>query len=369
MLTLLALSALAQDKLSVYVGTYTGKNPADSKGIYRFDFDAKDGKAGEPVLAVETANPTFLAVHPTGKFLYAAGEFGSFEGKKTGAVSAFAIQADGSLKLLNAKPSGGTGPCHLNVDPSGKAVIVANYGGGSCSSIPVQADGSLGEPGSVMQHAGSSVNKGRQSEPHAHSINLDPASRFAFCADLGLDKILVYRFDAAKATLTPHEPPHAAVAPGSGPRHFAFRPDGKFAYACGEMTSTVIGFAYDAEKGTLAEIQTVSTLPEAVKGNSTAEILVHPSGKTLYCSNRGHDSIAVFDVDAATGKLTSKGHVPTGGKTPRNFALDPSGAWLLAENQGSDSIVIFKVGADGGLTPSGTVLKVAKPVCVRFVKQ
>lgn len=367
MLLALVLSLLCQDKLSVYVGTYTGNKPTDSKGIYRFDFDAKTGVAGEPAVAAETASPSFLAVHPGGKFLYAVGEVGTFEGKKTGAVSAFAIQADGSLKLLNAKTSGGTGPCHLNVDPTGKAVLVANYGGGSCASLPIQADGSLGEPGSVMQHTGSSVNKGRQSEPHAHSINLDPAGRLAFCADLGLDKILVYKLDAAKATLTPHEPPFAAVAPGSGPRHFAFRPDGKFAYVCGEMTSTVVAFSYDAEKGVLSEIQTLSTLPEPVKGNSTAEVVAHPSGKAVYVSNRGHDSIAVFAVDEATGKLTAKGHVPTQGKTPRNFAVDPSGAWLFAENQGSDSIVIFKVGADGGLTPSGVSVKVPKPVCVRFV--
>jgi 6-phosphogluconolactonase len=363
MLLALLLSLLAQDKVSVYVGTYTGKNPADSKGIYRFDFDAKTGAAGEPVVAAETPSPSFLAVHPNGKLLYAVGEAG-----KTGTVSAFAIQADGALKLLNAKPSGGAGPCHLNVDASGKAALVANYGGGSCASLPIQADGSLGEPASVMQHAGSSVNPSRQKEPHAHSINLDPAGRFAFCADLGLDKILVYKFDAAKAALAPNDPPHAAVPPGSGPRHFAFRPDGKFAYACGEMTSTVIAFAYDAEKGVLREIQVISTLPEEVKGNSTAEIVAHPNGKTLYCSNRGHDSIAVYDIDGPSGKLTSKGQVKTGGKTPRNFALDPSGQWLFAAGQGSDTIHVFQVGADGGLTATGTVVKVAKPVCVRFVR-
>lgn len=355
--------ALAQEKISVYVGTYTGK---ESKGIYRFDFDPKSGKAGEPVVAAEVANPTFLAVHPNGKKLYAVGEIGDFEGKKSGAVHAFDIQADGSLKLLNSKPSGGGGPCHINVDPEGKNVLVANYGGGSCESIPIQADGSLADPASFHQHKGSSVNKGRQAQPHAHSINLDPAGKFAFVADLGLDQVLVYKWESGK--LTPHEPPFAATPPGSGPRHLAFRPDARFAYTNGEMTSTVIAFAYDAEKGRLSELQVISTLPEPVKGNSTAEILVHPNGKTLYCSNRGHDSIAVFDIDGPSGKLTAKGHVATQGKTPRNFAIDPTGEWLFAENQGSDSIVIFKIAADGSLSPSGTTLKVAKPVCVRFVK-
>jgi 6-phosphogluconolactonase len=359
---LLALALLAQDKFSVYVGTYTGKKPEDSKGIYRFDFDAAAGKAGEPVVAAETTSPSFLAVHPNGKLMYAVGEAG-----KEGTVSAFAIQADGSLKLLNAKSSGGAGPCHVNVDPTGKAVLVANYGGGSCASLPIQADGSLGDAASVMQHSGSSVNPGRQKGPHAHSINLDPAGKFAFCADLGLDKILVYKFDAAKATIAPHDPPHAAVPPGSGPRHFTFRPDGKFAYACGEMTSTVIAFAYDAAKGVLSEIQVISTLPEEVKGNSTAEIVAHPNGKALYCSNRGHDSIAVYAVDAASGKLTSKGQVKTGGKTPRNFAIDPSGRWLFAAGQGSDTVHVFKVGPEGELTATQTVVKVPKPVCVRFV--
>jgi 6-phosphogluconolactonase len=369
MLLALIASLLVQDKLNVYVGTYTGKTPADSKGIYRFSFDPKTGEASEAAVAAETANPTFLAVHPSGKLLYAAGEIGNFEGKKAGGVSAFAVQPDGSLKLLNAQSSGGPGPCHLVVDKEGKAVLVANYGGGSCEALPIQPDGSLAAPSSFHQHVGTSVDKGRQEAPHAHSINLDAAGRFAFCADLGLDKILVYRFDAAKGTLTPHDPPHAAVPPGSGPRHFAFRPDGKFAYVCGEMTSTVIGYSYDAEKGVLSEIGTVSTLPEPVKGNSTAEVVVHPSGKTLYCSNRGHNSIAVFDIDAASGKLAPKGHVPTGGKTPRNFALDPSGAWLFAANQGSDSVVVFKVDpATGVPAPSGAVVKVSKPVCVRFVK-
>jgi 6-phosphogluconolactonase len=362
---LIALAALtlAQDKMSVYVGT-SGK---DAKGIYRFDFDAKTGKAGEATLAAETANPSFLSVHPGGKHVYAVGEIGNFEGKKSGAVNAFAIQADGSLKLVNAQPSGGSGPCHIVVDKDGKNVLVANYGGGSCEAVPIQADGSLAAPTSFHQHEGSSVNKGNQAGPHAHSINLDPAGRFAVCADLGIDKIMVYKWDPAKGLLTPNVPPAAAVPPGSGPRHFAFRPDGKFAYACGEITSTVIAFAYDAEKGVLSEIQVISTLPEPVKGNSTAEIVVHPNGKTLYCSNRGHDSIAVYDIDAASGKLTSKGQVKTGGKTPRNFALDPSAQWLFAGGQSSDTIHVFKVGADGGLTATETVVKVPKPVCMRFL--
>jgi 6-phosphogluconolactonase len=367
---LLPVTAPAQEskpsKVQVYVGTYTGPK---SEGIYRFELDLATGAATAPVLAGKVTNPSFLAIHPNGKFLYSVGEIGEFGGKKTGAVSALAIGPDGNLTPLNQQSSEGTGPCHITVDKAGKNVLVANYGGGSVACLPIKSDGSLAAASSAIQHQGSSVDKGRQSAPHAHSINLDPANRFAFAADLGLDKILIYKFDAEKGILAPNTPDAGLVAPGSGPRHFAFHPSGKFAYVINEMAMTVTAFSYDADKGALSEIQTVSTIPgEKQKGFSTAEIVCSPDGKFVYGSNRGHDSIAIFAVDPATGKLTPQGHEPTQGKTPRNFAIDPTGAFLLAENQGSGTIVIFRRDAGSGkLTATGTVVQVASPVCVRFL--
>jgi 6-phosphogluconolactonase len=256
------------------------------------------------------------------------------------------------------------------VDKTGKTVLVANYGGGSVAALPIAADGRLGKATAAIQHKGSSVNQQRQSAPHAHSINIDSSNRFAVAADLGLDKLLIYRLDAAKGTLTPNDPPFASVAPGSGPRHFAFHPNGKFAYVINEMLCTVTAFSFDEKTGSLRELQTITTLPHEVRsGYSTAEIVAHPSGKFLYGSNRGHDSIALFAVDTETGKLTALGHEPTGGKTPRNFAIDPTGTFLLAENQESDTIVVFRIDqASGKLKPTGHVANVPTPVCVRFLE-
>jgi 6-phosphogluconolactonase len=246
---------------------------------------------------------------------------------------------------------------------------VANYGGGSVAALPIQGDGRLGPATAAIQHEGSGINPRRQEAPHAHSINLDRANRYAFAADLGLDRILVYRFDPARGTLAPHEPPSIAIAPGSGPRHFALHPGGRFAYVINEITLTVTAMEYDAGKGVLKEIQTVSTLPEgAAKNGSTAELQVHPSGKFLYGSNRGHDSIAIFAIDAATGRLTPAGHQPTGGKTPRNFGIDPTGSYLLAANQDSDTITVFRIDPQTGrLTPTGQTLEAPRPVCVKFM--
>ena len=261
-----------------------------------------------------------------------------FNGKKGGGVSALAIDpASGKLTLLNQQSSVGSGPCHLTVDRAGKNVLVANYGSGSVACLPIQADGTLSAASSFIQHEGKSADASRQEGPHAHSINLDQANRFALVADLGLDQVRVYQFDAEKGELTPNDPPFATVAPGSGPRHLAFHPDGRFAYVISEMANTVTAFDYDAAKGTLTGIQTISTLPADFHGKSyTAEVQVHPSGKFVYGSNRGHDSIAIFAVDPATGKLTAAGHQSTLGKNPRNFALDPTGHYLLAENQDSE---------------------------------
>lgn len=362
--------AAAEDKpgkLGVYIGTYTASR---SKGIYYGLLDLSTGKLTMKGVAAEAANPSFLAIDPSRRYLYAVNEISTLQGQKTGGVSAFAINsATGELTLLNQQPAGGTGPCHLVVDRQGKNVLVANYGGGSIASLPIGSDGKLAPAVSVIQHTGSSVNPQRQKEPHAHSINLDAANRFAFAADLGLDKVLVYRFDPASGKLSPNDPPAGMVAPGSGPRHFAFHPGGKYAYVINELANTVTAFAYDAEKGTLKEIQSITTLPSDFKGTSyTAEVVVHPSGNFLYGSNRGHNSIAAFAIDQGTGKLTAISHQAGNIKTPRNFAVDPTGQYLLVANQDGDSIVVFRINQKSGdLEPTGQVVDVPRPVCIRMI--
>ena len=346
----------------VYFGTYTRKA---SKGIYVSRLDTATGKVTAPELAAEATNPSFLAVHPNRRFLYAVSEAG-----KGGAVSAFSLDATtGTLTFLNRVSSGGAGPCHLVVDKTGKNVLVVNYGSGSVAVLPLEEDGRLKEASSFIQHKGSSVNPKRQQGPHAHSVNLSADNRFAVVADLGLDQVLVYRFDPAKGSITPNEPPFTAVKPGSGPRHFAFHPTGKFAYVINELASTVTAFAYDAARGALSEVQTIGTLPAGFTGtNSTAEVQVYPSGKFVYGSNRGHDSIAVFKVNGKKGTLTLLEQTPTQGKIPRNFGIDPTGRWLLAANQDTDNVVVFRIDAKTGrLSPTGQVLEVGAPVCVKFV--
>lgn len=355
------------DKLWVYIGTSTG---AKSKGIYRFELDLASGKASAPVLAAETAKPTFLAIHPGQRFLYAVGEINDFKKQRAGAVNAFALDPKtGGLTLLNQQSSGGPGPCHVSIDKAGKNVLVANYVGGSAGCLPVDADGKLGNMSSFVQHKGSSADPKRQEGPHAHSINLDPANHFAFVADLGLDKVMIYRFDPAKGELTPNTPPAADVAPGSGPRHFAFHPTGKYAYVINELKNTITVFGYDPEKGTLTTLQTATTLPEGFKGTSyTAEVVVHPSGKFVYGSNRGQNSIAIFAVNPASGKLTARGHQAEGIKWPRNFAIDPTGTYLLAANEQGHTVAIFRIDPEtGSLTPTGNVVEVPSPMCVRMI--
>ena len=358
----------AAGMVRVYVGTYTG---AKSQGIYLSTLDLTTGALSAPILAVETTSPSFLALHPNRRFLYAVNEVSRFEDKPGGSVSAFGIEADtGKLRLLNRKSALGGGPCHLIVDQTGRNVLVANYGGGSVAVIGLQPDGALGTAGSFLQHQGSSVNPRRQEGPHAHGIYLDAANRFVFVPDLGLDRVMIYRFDADQSSLTPIDPPaFAAVKPGAGPRHFAFHPNRRFAYVISELDSTVTTFGYDAASGRLTAVQTVPTLPTAFEGQSTtAEIAVHPNGRFLYGSNRGHDSIAVFAIDEATGRLTFVQHQPTLGKTPRNFAIDPTGTFLLAANQGSDNVVVLRIDPQNGrLSPAGKSLEVGTPVCVTFV--
>lgn len=357
----------ASTEYLVFVGTYTG---GASEGIYSFRFNAETGECGDVQLAAEVTNPSFLALHPNGELLYAVNEVETNDGQKGGAVAAFRIDRDGGkLELLNQSSTIGAGPCHLVVDSTGRFVLVANYGGGSVASLPIGEDGRVGKAVSFIQHTGSSVNPQRQQAPHAHSINLDAANRFAMAADLGLDKVFVYRFDEQTGELSLNDPPAAEVEPGSGPRHFAFHPSGKFAYVINEMLLTVTAFEYNPEQGRLNPIQVISTLPRDVQdGDSTAEVLVHPSGKFLYGSNRGHDSLAIFRIDEETGKLSVVGHQSTEGKTPRNFFIDPSGRWLFAENQGSDTVVLFEVNQETGeLTKTGTMLEVGAPVCIRML--
>ncbi len=364
-----ALAVTASEQW-VYFGTYTS---GSSKGIYAARFDSGTGKLATPELVAETKNPSFLAVHPTEKFLYAVGEVNSTQGQPAGAVNAYALEAiTGKLTPLNQQTSGGTGPCHVSVDATGKCVLVANYGSGSIAALPVQTDGSLGTAATTIQHTGSSVNPKRQAGPHAHFITPSPDNRFALTCDLGLDKVLVYQLDAATAQLPTNNPPDAVVPHGGGPRHLAFHPNGRFVYVINEMALTITTFSYDAKQGALFEAQNVSTVPAdyaSTEKDSTAEIAVHPSGKFVYGSNRGHNSIAVFSVDAKTGKLTLIQNESTQGKTPRHFAIDPSGRWLLAENQNSDSVVIFAIdAATGKLKPTGQTVTVGSPVCAVFVK-
>lgn len=364
-----AASADAGEML-VYFGTYTG---GKSKGIYVSRFDIATGKLGTPELAGEVASPSFLALHPNQKYLYAVNEVGNYGGKKTGAVAAFSVdQQSGKLTLLNQQPSGGDGPCHLIVDRTGQAVLVANYGGGSCAVFPIESGGGLGKASAFKQHVGSSVNKRRQEKPHAHGIYVDSENRFAFVPDLGLDRVMSYRFDPTQGTLTPNDPPFASVAPGSGPRHFAFHPSSKHAYVINEMTCTITAFSYDATKGALSEIQSISTLPKdqpVLASYSTAELEVHPDGKFLYGSNRGHDTIAVFAIDPQSGKLSLVQHESTQGKIPRSFAIDPTGTFLLAANQNSDTVVPFRIDPQSGrLTATGDKIEVGSPVCVTYLR-
>jgi 6-phosphogluconolactonase len=350
-----------------FVGTYTG---AKSQGIYVFRFDPATGDVTPLGLAAATDNPSFLAVHPNGRFLYAVNETGNFQGKPAGSVTAFAIErATGRLRQLNQTSTLGGGPCHLIVDRAGKFVIVANYGGGSVAVLPIRADGTVGTASAFVQHHGSSVNRQRQEAPHAHGATLSPDEHFLFVPDLGLDRLVRYRFNRADGTLTPGDPPFTALKPGSGPRHLVFAPDGRHAYIISELVSTVTEFTANAATGGLTEQAGFPLLPADFQGQSTAaEVAVHPNGRFLYASNRGHDSLAVFAV-GQSGALQLIERVPSGGRTPRHFALDPTGRWLWAANQDSNELVVFRVDANTGrLEPTGRKLEVGAPVCVCFLE-
>ena len=360
-IVILTTAASAAD-VTVFVGTYTN---AQSKGIYSLQFDDTSGKLSAPTLAAESDSPSFLGMHPTGRYLYAANEHPSGPANAPGTVSAFAV--DGSkLKLINIVSSRGNGPCHVAVDRTGHWLFTANYGSGSIAAFPIQANGALGEASSFFQHTLTSVEP-RQKGPHAHMVVLSPDNRFLLVADLGGDRVFVYRFDERSGKLTLNDPPGGILPPGSGPRHIAFSRDGKLLYVLSELKDTVTTFRWDASKGALESTDTLSALPVGYTGpKSGAEIAVHPTGKFLYTSNRGHDSIAMYAI-AADGKLTASGHEPTRGKTPRNFAIDPTGKFLLAANQDSSTIAVFRIDEKTGkLTPVGDPAAVPTPVSILF---
>lgn len=370
-LLLISVSAPAADapsnQLLVYFGTFTGTK---SKGIYVSRFDSATGRLSVPAMAAQTVNPSFVAIAPDYHLLFSVNETDEFHGQASGAVSAFKLDAStGKLELLNQQSSGGTGPCHLTVDPGGKYVLVANYNSGSVAVFPVGTNGSLGPASSVIQHHGSSINRERQAGPHAHCVTVDGPNHRVFVCDLGLDKVMIYRLNEASGALTPDETPWAELKPGSGPRHITFSPDGRYAYVLSEMGATLTVFVYNPEHGALHEIQTVSTLPEDFQGkNKAAELALLPSGKFIYASNRGDDSIAVFAVDEATGRLSFVERQSVHGKTPRCFAIDPTGQYLIVANQDSDNVVVFRINPQTGyLTWTGQTIEVGQPVCVTFV--
>lgn len=367
----LTTTAIAGENFLVYFGTNTNAKNG-SKGIYVARFNSASGELTQPQLAAEAGNPGFVAIHPTKKYLYASSDIKTADGKPGGGISAYSIdKKQGKLTLINQASAVGQGPCHVNVDQTGKLATIANYNSGSIASYAIKDDGSVSEAVSFFQHEGTGADPKRQAGPHAHSVNFSPDNRFAFACDLGLDKVLIYKIDPATGKMTPNEPAFGKTPAGGGPRHLAFHPSGKYVFVNNEMGMSETVFAYDAEKGALTEIETVSTLPEAdrgKKGLSTAETVAHPNGKVVYVSNRTHDTIAVFACDPATGKLTLLQNVPVEGEIPRNICLDPSGKWLIAAHQNSGTAAIFKVDQDSGrLTFTGNKVQVPGSICVRFL--
>jgi 6-phosphogluconolactonase len=353
-------------EILVYVGTYTRTT---SEGIYVYRLDSSSGALVFSSKVSGHEEPSFLAIAPGQRYLYAVNETSDYQGESSGAVSAFSIAPEtGELTFLNKQSSRGAAPCHLSVDATGRYVLAANYSGGSVAMLPIQDDGSLGAACDFVQHVGSSV-ADRQQGPHGHSITPSPDNRFAFAADLGLDKILIYQLDLEEGKLRPNDPPWVQIHPGAGPRHFTFHPNGRYAYAINEIDNTFTAFNFDAERGALEEIQVISTLPDDFDGTShTADLHVHPSGKFLYGSNRGHESIVICAIDPATGQLTLVGHEPTQGEQPRNFAIDPTGKLLFAANMNTDNIVSYWIDQDSGrLDPTGQVTEVPMPVCLKMI--
>jgi 6-phosphogluconolactonase len=361
----------------VWFGTST-RGDTQAEGIYVARFDPDRGRLGPLRLAVATANPTFLAQHPSLPVLYAVSELETTEGRPGGGVAAFAVDPDQeTLREINRRSSGGPGPCHVAVDPTGSVVLAANYGGGSVICLPLASDGSLGEvtTGGFLQHqfdrAGTpGIVPGRQERAHAHSITPTPDSRFAVVCDLGLDSVFVHALDLADASLTPHR--SIRLQAGAGPRHFAFDPSGRFGYVLNELDLTVTACRFDAASGTLDALQTIPTLPDDVvdrQAMTAAEVVVHPSGRFCYTSNRGHDSITAFARDPDSGRLEFLGTTPIGGRTPRNFVVSPDGRFLLAAGQQSNTVTVFAIDPDSGaLGDTCQTVDVPTPMCIRFAR-
>ncbi|HEX9129769.1 MAG TPA: lactonase family protein [Gemmatimonadaceae bacterium] len=356
------------DDTLLYVGTYT--EGTKSEGVYILRMDRRSGKLGRVGSADAGANPSFLAMHPNGRFLYAVNEVETHNGKPTGAVTAFTIASDtGALTRRNEQPSEGGSPCYVSVDRGGRVVLVANYSAGSIALLPIEGDGTLAAATSVVRHAGAGPNKERQEAPHAHCIVTDPSNRFALAADLGADRVFVYRLDLDGKSLRHIEGGDAVMRPGAGPRHIAFHTTLPLVFVANELDSTVATLRFDAERGALSLVDSHSTIPSGWSGtNYPADIHVAPSGRTVYVSNRGHNSIAVFSVAASTGALTLDQVVSTEGDWPRNFSLDPTGRWLLVANQRSDSVIVFARDQETGrLTPTPQRITLPSPVCLRFL--
>lgn len=356
------------DQFLLYVGTYTSGR---SEGIYLYLFDAATGMLSHSGTTKGVVNPSYLAVDAGRHRLYAVNEVEEFGGTAGGAVTAFTIDpGTGALTRINQQSTGGAHPCYITADRYGLNVLVANYTGGNVAVLPLRDDGGLEKASDLVQHSGSGPDEKRQQGPHAHCIILDPAERLAFAVDLGTDKLLTYDYDYEQGRLTPHaSAPFVSLRPGAGPRHITFHPGGAYAYVINELDSTITCMSFDAEKGALTPFQTVSTLPEGFTGSNTcADIHVHPSGRFLYGSNRGQDSIAAFAIDMQTGRLAFIGYQPTGGQTPRNFMIDPTGLFLLAANQNSDTITGFRIDPESGkLDPTGQVTEVPTPVCLKMI--
>jgi 6-phosphogluconolactonase len=348
----------------VYIGTYTAPK-SHGQGIYVSHLNPESGALSQPELAAEMPNPSYVAISPDHRFLYAAGEYGYKDDRS--AVGAFAIKPDGKLTPINQQSTDGNSTCYLIVDQTGKNVLISSYSNGYVAILRTADDGSLLAPGSIDQHHAPTEDQ----HPRAHCVDPDPSNHFALCCDLGLDRLYVYRFDPMAGSLTANDPPFAQLAPKTGPRHLVYSPDGKFVYSIDELASSVTAFSWDGEHGVLHEIQTISTLPKGFTGQnlSCAELEMHPSGKFLYGSNRGHDSIVEFSVDRSTGMLSLAGHTSTQGKTPRGFGIDPTGRWLIAGNQNSDSLVEFSIDQEtGALKSTGTKFDLRAPVCVKFME-
>jgi len=359
----------------VYVGTYTD-TPAKSKGIYLFWLRTEGNEVSQNItlmplgVAVETPSPSFLTLDTKRRLLFCANETETFNGKPGGGVSAFTIDpTSGRLKLINQRSSMGTGPCQLVLDKTGKNVLVANYNSGNVAVLPVAADGTLGEATSVIQDSGKGPNEKRQEGPHAHCVTMSPDNKFAYVCDLGSDKVMLFKFDAEHGKLTENDPPFAQTKPGAGPRHLVFHPNGKFAYVINELVSTITAFAYDDKTGGLKELQTLSSLPGYYEGpNKAAEIAIVPSGKFLFASNRGNETVVLFAIDSDKGTLTWVEEQNTGGKTPRHFGIQPSGKHLAICNQDSDTVLVCRIDAmNGRLKPSGVFAQVPSPCCAVFL--